>query len=87
MEWLVNTMRPDAETGFKYKKRTRRGGRKCAEARWGEASREHGRIEAAARALLKRGEPRRGLAAKVRLRPGCNLSERQINNILKALGV
>lgn len=84
MERLLNTMYPLAEAGFKYLKRTRRGGRKGAEARRADTSREHGLIEAAARDLLKTRQSRRGLAARVRLRLGCDLSERQINNILKA---
>lgn len=70
---------PMAARGAAYTRRTRKGGKKGAEARWRESNAPP--IQAAARRWLAAGKQRRGLAAKLSER--YSLSVRQINRILK----
>jgi hypothetical protein len=81
-----DTMKPFARAGFNYLNRTRRGGRKSAQARWGNQEDQRNRIRQAAITLLK-NNPRRGLARAIKQRCGLTLSVQRINNILRRIGI
>ena len=83
---MYSTMKPFAEAGFSYLNRTKRGGRKSAQARWGNQEQKCNRIKQTAIALLK-NNPRRGLALKIKQCSGLTLSVQQINNILRRIGI
>jgi hypothetical protein len=82
----IEKMEPFARAGFKYLNRTRRGGRKGAQARWRNQEDQRNRIKQAAIALLK-DNSRRGLARRIKQYHGLTLSVQQINNILRSIGV
>ncbi len=80
----VAVMDEDAVIGYRYRKRSSKGGQRGVESR--SSNSEAPNIKNVARRLLQADEPRYGLARKIAA-AGINLSERHINRILKEKGL
>lgn len=80
---LGEVLARNARAGSSYLERARRGGVKGAEHRREEVRLKHARVIQKARVLLQMRVSRRGLAGRIK-KSGSDLSERQINRILKS---